>query len=91
MIIQHTPCKVIHPNLPQWCNYLSSYMKLKPTESLSLVEMENDIFRLHEHKVILNVEIIGEVIDYAWLGATTISIYILGIIYYFLSLTLIFD
>ncbi|QCE03845.1 putative transposase [Vigna unguiculata] len=76
MIVQHIPRKVIHPNLPQWCNYLSSYMKLKPTESLSPIEIEKDIFGLDEHKEIINAEIIGEIIDYAWLGATTISIYI---------------
>ncbi|QCE06717.1 sentrin-specific protease 2 [Vigna unguiculata] len=76
MIVQNIPRKVIHPNLPQWCNYLSSYMKLKPTESLSPIEIEKDIFGFDEHKEIINAEIIGEIIDYAWLGATTISIYI---------------
>ncbi|QCE15197.1 sentrin-specific protease 1 [Vigna unguiculata] len=76
MTVQHIPRKVIHPNLPQWCNYLSSYMKLKPTESLSPIEIEKDIFGFDEHKEIINAEIIGEIIDYAWLGATTISIYI---------------
>jgi len=76
MTIQHIPRKVIHPNLPQWCNYLSSYMKLKPTESISPIEIEKDIFGFDEHKEIINAKIIGEIIDYAWLGATTISIYI---------------
>jgi len=51
-------------------------MKLKPTESLSPIEIEKDIFGFDEHKEIINAEIIGEIIDYAWLGATTISIYI---------------
>ncbi|XP_027932185.1 uncharacterized protein LOC114187944 [Vigna unguiculata] len=50
MVIQHDPRKVIHPNLPQCCNYLPSYMKLKPTESLSPIEMEKAIFGLDEHK-----------------------------------------
>ncbi|QCE14929.1 putative transposase [Vigna unguiculata] len=47
-----------------------------PTESLSAIEIEKDIFGFDEHKEIINAEIIGEIIDYAWLGATTISIYI---------------
>jgi len=63
MIIQRTPHKVIHHNFSKWHNYLSSYMKLKPTKSLSPIEMEKDIFGLDEHKKIVNAEIMGEVIN----------------------------
>jgi len=47
--------------------------------------MEKDIFGLDEHKEIVNAEIIGEVIDYAWLGAT-FNFYIYQVLY-FLSRT----
>ncbi|BAT95929.1 hypothetical protein VIGAN_08277400 [Vigna angularis var. angularis] len=76
MTIQHTPRKLFHPNLSEWCNCLSSYMKLKPSESLPPIQIDKNIFGLQNHKEIINAEIIEEVTNYAWLGATTISIYI---------------
>ena len=40
-------------NLPECGNYLSSYMKLKPTKSFS-PKMEKNIFGLDEYKEIVN-------------------------------------
>ncbi|KOM37203.1 hypothetical protein LR48_Vigan03g058400 [Vigna angularis] len=76
MVIQHTPRKLFHLNLSEWCNCLSSYMKLKPSELLHPIEMHKNIFGIDNHKEIVNAEIIEEITNYAWLGATTISIYI---------------
>ncbi|XP_014516924.1 uncharacterized protein LOC106774413 [Vigna radiata var. radiata] len=76
MIIQHTPCKQFHPNFPEWCNFLSSYLKLKPLESFFPMQMEKNLFGLDDHKEIVNRKNIEEVINYARLSATTISIYI---------------
>jgi len=53
MVVQHTTRKVIHPNLPQWCNYLSLYMKLKPIGSFFPIEIDKYIFGLDEHKKIM--------------------------------------
>ncbi|XP_022631898.1 uncharacterized protein LOC106778383 isoform X2 [Vigna radiata var. radiata] len=76
MTIQHTPHKLFHPNLSQWCNYLSSYMELKPSQTLRPIQMDKNIFGIDNYEEIVSAEIIGEVINYAWLGASTISIYI---------------
>ncbi|XP_014493412.1 uncharacterized protein LOC106755715 [Vigna radiata var. radiata] len=76
MVIQHTPHKLFHPTPSEWCNCLSSYIKLKPSESFRPIEMDKNIFGLDKHTEIVNAEIIEEVTNYAWLGATTISIYI---------------
>ena len=57
-------------------------MKLKPTESLSPIEIEKDIFGFDEHKEIINAEIIGELLTMHGLLQLQF-LYISGTIYYF--------
>ncbi|KOM47375.1 hypothetical protein LR48_Vigan07g107900 [Vigna angularis] len=73
MPFQHTPRKLFHPNISEWCNCLSSYMKLKPSESLPPIQMDKNIFGLDNHKEIVNAEVIGEVTNYAWLAKCLVS------------------